>query len=79
MENKSEGNEHKKILWNFNCTMDKMDQVSENKTERLYRCGFILPCQNSLRIMGSRIYGEGKTQISLSLPTTVDPLAQDPG
>ena len=29
--------------------------------------------------MGSRIYGEGRTQIPLSSPTTIDPLAQDPG
>ena len=29
--------------------------------------------------MGSRIYEEGRTQIPLSSPTTIDPLAQDPG
>ena len=40
----------------------------------------IMPCQNSLWIMGLRIYGEGKTKILLSSPTntTIDPLAQDP-
>ena len=30
-------------------------------------------------IIGSTIYGVVKTQISLSLSTMVDPLAQDPG
>ena len=39
----------------------------------------IMPCQNSSCIMGSRIYGERKNQIPLSSPTTIDPLAQDPG
>ena len=40
----------------------------------------IMPCQNSLWIMGLRIYGEGKTKILLSSPTNtaIDPLAQDP-
>ena len=39
----------------------------------------IMPCQNSLWIMGLRIYGEGKTKIRLSSPTntTIDPLVQD--
>ena len=39
MENKSEGNENKIILGNFNCTMDKMDRNGGNKTQRLHRCG----------------------------------------
>ena len=34
----------------------------------------IMLCQNSLWIMGLRIYGEGKTQILLSSPTSIDPL-----
>ena len=38
MENKTEGNENKIILGDFNCTMDKMDRDGENKTQRLYRC-----------------------------------------
>ena len=29
--------------------------------------------------MGTRTYGEERTQISLSLPSTIDSLAQDPG
>ena len=32
--------------------------------------------QNSSWIMGLRIYEEGRTQISLNSPTTIDPLAQ---
>ena len=39
----------------------------------------IMPCQNTLWIMGSRIYGEGRTQIAPSSPATIDPLTQDPG
>ena len=38
MENKHKGNEKKKILEEFNCTMDKMDWNSENKTQRLHWC-----------------------------------------
>ena len=38
MENKSEGNESKIILGNFNCTMDKVDRNGGNKTQKLYRC-----------------------------------------
>ena len=34
----------------------------------------IMLCHNSLWIMGLRIYGEGKTQILLSSPTSIDPL-----
>ena len=34
----------------------------------------IVPCENSSWIMGLRIYGEGKTQIPLSVPATIDPL-----
>ena len=37
-ENKSEWNENKLILGEFNCTMDKMDRDVGNKTQRLYRC-----------------------------------------
>ena len=38
MENKSKGNENKIMLEDFNCTMDKMDINSGNKSQRLYRC-----------------------------------------
>ena len=33
-----EGNENKIMLGVLNCTMDKIDRVGENKTQRLYRC-----------------------------------------
>ena len=39
----------------------------------------ITPCKNLLWIMGSKIYGEGRSEIPLSSPTTIDPPAQDPG
>ena len=38
MQNKNEGNENKIRLGALNCTMDKIDRVGENKTQRLYRC-----------------------------------------
>ena len=37
-----------------------------------------MSCQNSLWIMGSRIYGVGRTQIPLSSLATIDSLAQVP-
>ena len=39
MENKSERNENKIILDDFNCTMDKMERDGGNKTQILHRCG----------------------------------------
>ena len=62
MEDKNEENENKIIL-DYNYTLDKMDKGGENKTQILCRC-----C--------SRIYEEGKTQIALSSPTTIRPLAR---
>ena len=64
MENKNEGNK-KKILGDFNCTMDKMERDSRNKT--LYVIS-IMPCRNSSWIVDWKIYGEGRTQIPLSSP-----------
>ena len=66
----------KKILGGFNCTKDKMDREGENKTQRLYRCCSNHACQNSLWIMGLRIYGERRTQILLNSPTTIGLLAR---
>ena len=37
MQNK-QGNENKIAIGDLNCTMDKIDRVSGNKTQRLYRC-----------------------------------------
>ena len=36
----------------------------------------LIPCQNSSCVMDLRIYGEGRTQIPLSSPTTIRPLAR---
>ena len=36
----------------------------------------LMPCQNSLWIMRLRIYGEGRTQVPLSSPATIGPLAR---
>ena len=36
IENKNKGNENKIILEDFNCTMDKIDRDSENKTQILW-------------------------------------------
>ena len=73
MENKNERNENKIILGDFNCTMDKMDRYGGNKTKRLYRC-----CSNYSPIVhnGLRIYGERRTQILLSSPAMIGPLAR---
>ena len=38
MESKNKGHENEIILEDFNCTMDKMDRDSENKTKILYWC-----------------------------------------
>ena len=38
MQNKNEGNKNKIMLGVLNCTMNKVDRVGENETQRLYRC-----------------------------------------
>ena len=76
MENKDKGNEHKIILEDFNCTMDKMDRDGENKHNDLTGPAPVMPCQNSSWITSLRIYGEGRTQIPLSSPATIGPLAR---
>ena len=76
MENKDKGNENKIILEDFNCTMDKMDRDGENKHNDLTGPAPVMPCQNSSWITSLRIYGEGRTQIPLSSPATIGPLAR---
>ena len=73
MENKNEGNKDKIILGDLHCTMDKMDRDGGNKTQRFYRCcaNYGLIVHNSMRI-----YGEGRTQIPLSSPAMIGPLAR---
>ena len=68
---KNEGNKNKIILGETG--------MAEIKYKYFRDVIPIMPCQNSVRIMGLRIYGEGKTKILLSSPTntTIDPLVQD--
>ena len=68
MENKNEGSKKKKILGELNSTTNKIDRYCGNITQKLYRCPRV---DNSLRI-----YGEGKTQIPMSSPAVIDPLAK---
>ena len=53
--------------------MNKMDRHGGNKTQRLYRCCsyYALNVDNGLRI-----YGEARTQILLSSPAMIGPLAR---
>ena len=76
MEKKNKGNENKVTLGDFNCTMDKLAGMVEIKHKELIDVVPIMPCQNSSWIMGSRIYGEGRTQIPLNSPTIIDTLAK---
>ena len=71
MENKNEGNGN--TIRFGDCAMDKMNRYGGNKTQRLYRC-----CSNYALIVdnGMRIYGEERTQIPLSSPTMISPLAR---
>ena len=75
-DNKNKGNENKIILEYFNRIIDKMDRDGQNKTQRLYWCSLVMPCQTSSWIMGLRVYGEGRTQIPLSSPAMIGPLAR---
>ena len=81
MKNKNEGNDNKIIPGDFNCTMDKMDRDGEKKKKKQKHKDLIdavpfMLCQNSSWIMGLRIYEERRTQIPLSSPTTIRPLAR---
>ena len=52
-----------------------MDKDGENKTQRPCWCcsSYVLP---KLIVIRLRIYREGRTQIPLSLPATIGPLAR---
>ena len=57
MENKKEGNENKLILGDFNCTMDKMERNSRNKTLYKYHFNYGLSkliVDNGLEGLGRR-------------------------
>ena len=74
MENKSGGNENKILLGYFNC----IKGMVKTKHKEFINVVPIIPCQNSSWIKGSRISGGRRTQILLSLPPTIDHMAQDP-
>ena len=76
MENKNKGHENKMILEDFNCTLEKMERDGDHKTLRLIDAVPIVPCQNSSWIMSLRIYGEERTQIPITSPTTIGSLAR---
>ena len=76
MENKNKLNKNKIILEDFNCTMDKMGRDGENKTQRLYWCCSSYALSKLILDNGLRIYREGRTQIPLSSPPTIRPLAR---
>ena len=76
MEIEKEGNENEIILGDFICTMDKTQRDGRNKT--FYRCRFNYAL-SKLIMLDWRIYGEGRTQIPLSSPATIDLLAQHLG
>ena len=77
IENKNKGDQNKIKLEDFNCTINKTDRDGENKTKKNFiGAAPVMPRQNSWWIMGLRIYGEGRTQISLSSPATIGPLAR---
>ena len=69
----------KEMKTKFNCKWIKWTDMVKTKRKDFIDVVPIMTCQNSSWIIGSRIYGEGTTQIPLISPTTIDPLAQDPG
>ena len=73
MENEDEVNENKIIHGDFNCTQDKMDSYDRNKTKILYRCYSYYSFNVSNGLM---IYEEMRTQIPLSSPTMIGPMAR---
>ena len=61
MKNKNKRNENRIILGEFTCTMNKMNEDGGNKSKEFIDVVPIMLYQNSLWMMGSRIYGEGST------------------
>ena len=78
METRTEGNENKILLGDFNCTLDKMDRYEGNKTRKLYRCHSTFALSKIVVDNGLED-PERRTRIPLSSPVMIDPLAQDPG
>ena len=75
-ENKDKGNENKILLEDFNCTMVKWTGMVKIKPKDLIGTAPVMPCQNSSWMTSLRIYGEERTQIPLSSPATIGPLAR---
>ena len=74
MENKNKGNENEIILEDFNCI--KWTGMVKIKHKYFIGAAPVMPCQTSSWIMSLRIYGEGRTQISLSSPAMIGALAR---
>ena len=74
MQNKNEGNENIIMFEDLNFTMDKIDRDGKMKHKDFMGAVPVMHCLDSSRIMGLRIYGEGRTQIPLSSPATIGPL-----
>ena len=66
MENKNNGNENKKYLKTLIVLWIKWTEMMKIKQKDFIGAAPVMSCQNSSRIMGLRIYGEGRTQIPLS-------------
>ena len=69
----------KSYLENLIVLWIKWTRMVEIKQKELIDVVPTMPCQNSLLIMGLRIYGEGRNQTPLSSTTMIDPLVQDQG
>ena len=76
MENKNNGNENKIYLKTLIVLWIKWTEMMKIKQKDFIGAAPVMSCQNSSRIMGLRIYGEGRTQIPLSSSATTCPLAR---
>ena len=75
MQNKNEGNENKIMPGDLNYTTDKTDRDGENETQRFYRYCSNFSLSKFIVDNGLKdLYGEGRTQISLSSSATIGPL-----
>ena len=80
MENKSEGNESKIILYLGTLIVLWIKSTGiVKKLKAFINVAPLIPCQNWPWIMVLKIYGRERTKVPLSSPTTIDPLKQDPG
>ena len=54
----------------------KWTGMIKTKQKDFFGSAPVIPCQNSSSIMGLSIHRDGRTQISLSYPATIGPLAR---